>query len=325
MNESPYWSLDQAVREPPRGVLARLAAGMWRQTSRSRICPPTLRLDGQLALVTGGNAGIGLGICRGLLRRGADVVLLSRNESKAAEACARLRAESEAWGDASGTVDAVRVDLGDLAAVREGARRLASQLRDRRADLLVCNAGVWPLRHSTSSQGHELAFATNVLGHFALLRHTLATTLTDAARIVMLTGDIYVLAGDCGPDYPYQTPLGGMLAYCRSKLGNLWLAQQLQERHPQLHVVSVHPGVVASGLGGTGGALGTWIRRRTLIDADRGAQSSLYAAVEPRVPRGSYLHNTFGRVDLARADAARDSARAARLWAQCESLCEGFD
>jgi NADPH:quinone reductase-like Zn-dependent oxidoreductase len=81
--------------------LRRLAAATWRQNARSLRCPATPRLDGKRALVTGGNAGIGLAISRGLVARGAEVVSASRSAAKA---------------------DGVTLDLSDLRSVREAGR-----------------------------------------------------------------------------------------------------------------------------------------------------------------------------------------------------------
>jgi NAD(P)-dependent dehydrogenase (short-subunit alcohol dehydrogenase family) len=290
---------------------------MWRQEARSLVCPKTPRLDGQRALVTGGNEGIGLGTCRGLLERGARVVMASRSEDKAERACAQLRDELGAEVPAS----FLPLDLSDLSRVREAALRLATQLGGDRLDVLICNAGLWPRRHGVSPQGHELAFATNVLGHFLLLRYLVGRHLAADARVVIVTGDIYILANDCTPDYHYQTPYGGMLAYCRSKLGNLWLARELQRRHPELHVRVAHPGVVATSLGGERKGLVEAFSRRTMIDGVLGAQTTLYCVTQPDLPDGAYVHNVRGITKLADDDPASDGSRAAELWEQCETLC----
>ena len=299
------------LRDAPRSSGARLLASTWRQAGRSLVCPGAPRLDGRRVLVTGGSEGVGLGTCRGLLARGAEVVMASRSPAKGEAACAQLREGSGA--DARVAFEAL--DLSDLDRVRAFAAGL-----DGRFDAVVCNAGLWPRRHGLSPQGHELAFATNVLGHFLLLRWLAHDRLAEAARVVVVTGDIYVLAGDCMPDFSYRTPLGGMLAYCRSKLGNLWLAAELARRQPGLGVCAVHPGVVATSLGGRAGVL----RRRFLLDADRGAQATLFAVSQPELPASGYLHNVLGAVRLPAGDPAADAAAAARAWQQWERLCEGW-
>ena len=136
----------------------------------------------------------------------------------------------------------------------------------------------------------------------------------------MVTGDIYVLQSACTPDYVWQGPLGGMRAYCRSKLGILWVAGELQRRFPALTVHCAHPGVVATNLGGSGSALGRRVRRRLLIDAEHGAQTPLLCATQPGLAKGGYYHNTQGMVRLPAGDPALDAASAARLWDLCEEL-----
>jgi NAD(P)-dependent dehydrogenase (short-subunit alcohol dehydrogenase family) len=74
----------------------RISAPMWGQNERSLRCPDTPRLLGKRALVSGGNAGIGLATCRGLAARGAEVVIAARNPAKARAACESLQRDAEA-------------------------------------------------------------------------------------------------------------------------------------------------------------------------------------------------------------------------------------
>ena len=54
----------------------------------------TFDLSGKVAIITGGNGGIGLGIAMGLGRAGADIVVAARNRTKAEDAVGQLRS----WG-----------------------------------------------------------------------------------------------------------------------------------------------------------------------------------------------------------------------------------
>jgi hypothetical protein len=111
-----------------------------------------------------------------------------------------------------------------------------------------------------------------------------------------------------------------MQAYCRSKLGNLWIAAELARRCPELEVRTVHPGVVATNLGGgSGGAVG-WLKRQIMIGPEQGAQMPLVCATQPGLDSGGYWHNVHGRMRLAPEDPARDAAAAAKLWDTCEAL-----
>ncbi|HVY49825.1 MAG TPA: SDR family NAD(P)-dependent oxidoreductase [Minicystis sp.] len=277
-------------------------------------CPESPRLDGKLAVVTGGNAGVGIEIARGLARRGAEVIVAARTASTAAAACERIARET----DAKATHAAL--DLSDLESVVGASQRIREIAGGRPVDVLVANAGVWPREYATSKQGHEIAFATNTLGHHLLVRRMLEDGLLRATRVVVLTGDIYVRVRDCTSDFRYEGSSGGALAYCRSKLGNLWFAAELQRRHPELFVVSVHPGVIDSGLTGKAEGLEAAMKKRFLLDVEGGAQTPLFCATQPGLERGGYYHNTLGRVRLPRGDAAADEAKAKALWARLEEL-----
>jgi NAD(P)-dependent dehydrogenase (short-subunit alcohol dehydrogenase family) len=279
-------------------------------------CPDTPRLDGWLAVVTGATGGIGLEIARGLVRRGAELILPCRSLVKGRRVAEQLRAEA-----ASGArIDLVEADLEDLESVRRSAEDIARVAAGRGVRLLVENAGIWPRRYARTRQGHEIAFGVNVLAHFVLRRELAASSLLETARIVILTGDIYILASACTPDFRWRGAIGGMRAYCRSKLGNLWMAAELVRRSPALEVRVVHPGVVATNLGGDAGALGNWLKRRFMILPEEGAQMPLICATQPGLENGGYWHNVHGRMQLALDDPARAGAAAERLWEICEGL-----
>jgi NAD(P)-dependent dehydrogenase (short-subunit alcohol dehydrogenase family) len=141
-----------------------------------------------------------------------------------------------------------------------------------------------------------------------------------AGRVVVLTGDIYVLAAACTPDHLWRGRLGGMRAYCRSKLGNLWISRELTRRFPALSVHVVHPGVVATSLGGKVGPLADRLKRLIMIPPELGAQMPLVCATQEGLENGGYYHNTVGLVRLPGDDPARDEGAAARLFEVCESL-----
>lgn len=299
-----------------RSRTRRMLGSMLGQARRTLRCPDGPRLDGKLAVVTGATGGIGLEIARGLAKRGAGLVVPCRNPAKGARVLERLRSE------AGVEVPLHRVDLEmeDLESVRECAGAIEGIAAGRSVDLLVENAGIWPQRYRRTRQGHEIAFGVNVLAHFVLRQELQRSGLLQHGRVVMVTGDIYILQSDCTPDYTWRGPLGGLRAYCRSKLGNLWIAGELQRRFSDLRVSSAHPGVVATNLGGDAGELGNRLKKLLMIAPELGAQTPLLCATQDGLERGAYYHNTWGLVRLAAADPARDTRAAARFWDLCESL-----
>jgi NAD(P)-dependent dehydrogenase (short-subunit alcohol dehydrogenase family) len=195
-------------------------------------------MRGDVALVTGGNSGIGFECARSLARAGWHVAIASRDRSASAAAVARIARESGA--DAASELG---LDLGSFASVRQLAREIEATKLPIRA--LVCNAGLQATSLRRTEAGHELTFGVNHLGHF-LLANLLLERLRAAgnARIVVVAsgvhdpamktgmpkaaiGDLATLAATGGP-----TPdrFDGRLAYVNSKLCNLWFAYELGRR-----------------------------------------------------------------------------------------------
>jgi NAD(P)-dependent dehydrogenase (short-subunit alcohol dehydrogenase family) len=124
---------------------------------------PTIRLDGKVALVTGGNRGLGREMALGLAQAGADVVVASRHEDACAAIAAELRDQCGVravglglhvgrWQTLEPFVDRVFAELGSL-------------------DVLVNNAGMSPLYDSVESVTEELfdkVLAVNLKGPFRL-------------------------------------------------------------------------------------------------------------------------------------------------------------
>src|SRR5260370_864807 len=117
---------------------------------------------GTLAVVTGANSGIGFGVSQRLAAAGAMVILAVRNTDKGNQAAQAMRAASP---DAQVVVE--QLDLPSLASIEAFADRLLT--RDQPINTFINNAGIMtpPTRHLTTD-GLELQFGTNCLGHFAL-------------------------------------------------------------------------------------------------------------------------------------------------------------
>ena len=301
----------------PKGKYSRVLNCIWNQSGTTQICPESPRLDGRLALVTGGTGGIGAEIVKGLSERGAEVIVAARGNDDTDDT---LRSWSE---QTNGRISFLPLDLGRLASVVQATINFERQWHGRRLDIVCANAGISPDRHSLSEDGFEMAFAVNCLGHHLLIRRLVARALlNDRARIVGTTGDIYVLAQDCSPDFSYKGH--GLQAYSRSKLGNLWQFRELAERYPDLDVIAIHPGVVATGLEGPVNGVGGIVKRMMMLSPRLGAQASLIAATLGELNSGAYFHNKHGRMLLGPDDAVSSSQKSRAFWETLEQICHPF-
>ncbi|MCB1325707.1 MAG: SDR family NAD(P)-dependent oxidoreductase [Spirochaetales bacterium] len=300
----------------PSSTVARLKLCLTNQARRNIQCPHDNQIGAKLALVTGATSGIGREIASGLLERGIGTILAGRSPEK----LEAVRQEFCERGIEKSLIRTVAFDLSDLESVAAGVTAIEQMIGSQNIEVLLENAGVWPRRYSETQQGFEIAVGTNVLGHFAL-RSGLerAGLLATAARIVILTGDIYASARECTLHYRYRGPLGGMRAYSRSKLGNIWIARELQRHRPEYTVVAVHPGVVATNLGGSG-RVGRKLKSLLMIPPVAGSQMPLYCATRTDIVKGGYYLNTRGLCRFPPDDPAIDEWQSLRFWHEVESI-----
>jgi NAD(P)-dependent dehydrogenase (short-subunit alcohol dehydrogenase family) len=250
-------------------------------------------LGGRVAVVTGANSGLGYVTARELARRGAQVVLACRSERRGAAAADRIVAEVP-----GARAECARLDLGDLASVREFAEALPYE----RLDLLVNNAGVMALPYGTTADGFETQFGVNHLGHFALTGLLLPVLLaTPGARVVTVSSMMHALANIDPADLNSERRYRRWTAYARSKTANLLftheLARRLRAAGADVVAAAAHPGYAATNLQTAGPrAEGRRVAERLMTagnrvfaqSAEAGALPTLYAATAPGVRPDSF-------------------------------------
>ena len=294
-------------------------------------------LSGKRAVLTGGSDGIGLRIATKLAASGAEVVLPVRNRTKGAAAIARIT-QQVPGADAS-----LRdLDLSSLDSVRDVGEELLAE--GRPIDFLINNAGVMtPPERQTTSDGFELQFGSNHLGHFALVAHLLPLLRAGSARV---TSQISIAANRGAinwSDLNWERDYDGMKAYSQSKIAFGLFGLELDRRsHAEGWGITsnlAHPGVAPTNLlsarselgrsEDTGGRriIGALSRRGILLGTpESAAVPALYAAASPDAG-GRRLYGPRGLGHLGGGPGAqplysrlRHPEQAGRIWAISEEL-----
>lgn len=280
--------------------------------------------SGRVVIVTGSNSGIGYEGARALASKGATVVIACRNEQRAAKAASMIGETKP-----SGLTEAMALDLSDLSSVR----RFADAFRKNfdRLDVLINNAGVMMPPQSETSDGFELQFGVNHLGHFALSGLLLdMLRRTAGSRVVTVSSGAHRFGVIDFDDLNWKRRrYKRMAAYGQSKLANLLFTLELHRRlvasSTDAKAVSSHPGWTRTGLQ-RHSALFRWFGPVFGMRSWQGALPSLYAATADDVDGGGYygpdgwLQMRGYPTAVSSADAARDTQTARRLWEVSESL-----
>jgi len=281
-----------------------------------------------LALVTGGYSGIGLETTRALSLAGAEVVVPARRPTVASAALAGIERVS---------VD--ELDLADLDSVRGFAERFVAS--GRSIDIVMNNAGIIAAAQARVGPGWDEQFATNHLGHFALVNR-LWPAVAAGARVVSVSSRGHFYSDIRWDDLWFDRGYEKWAAYGQGKTANILFAVQLDRlaRDRGVRAFSLHPGRILTNLV-------RHLDRQELIDRglfvfddsgqltspvktpEQGAATQVWAATSPQLAGlGGVYCEDCDVAEPAPADGTRvgvrdyavDPVQAARLWALSAEL-----
>ena len=227
-------------------------------------------MERRVAVVTGGNRGIGLEICRQLSQNGIEVILTARNTTKGQQAVEALNAQGS-------TIHFIPLDVIEQGSVRRLVKRLADEYG--RTDILVNNAGIYIDR---SIPGMEI--------DLSIVRQTMETNFYGPLRLSQMCiplmrrhkyGRIVNISSQMGA---LSNMGSGALAYRISKTAlnamTLVLANEL--RGSNIAVNTVDPGWVNTDMGGPSAPR----------SVSQGADTAVWLATQPDGgPSGGYFRD----------------------------------
>lgn len=197
------------------------------------------RLDGKVAIVTGGYSGLGLETTRALAAAGAIVVVPARTLDKAQKALVDIA-----------NVEQAALDLADPRSIDAFASGFLS--RTKKLDILINNAAIMASPLMRDARGYEAQFATNHLGHFQLTaRLWPALKAAGGARVVSLSSIGHRISPPDLEDPNFErTEYNKWVAYGRAKSANALFAVGLDKRGQRhgVRAFAVHPGGIMTDL-----------------------------------------------------------------------------
>ena len=296
-----------------------------------------INLEEKTVVITGGYSGIGLETSRALVNAGANVIAPARRKDIASK-------------ELDGIIDKdniVEMNLADPNSVQQFVDDFTSSAES--LDILINNAGVMACPEMRTSQGWELQFAVNQIGHFVLTKGLLPLMQkADGARLVALSSTGHKISGIRWDDIHFKSSdYDKWAAYGQSKTAGSLLAVEVDKRMKDsgIRAFGVHPGGIMTPLQRhleteEMVALG-WMNEdgeptervaKMFKSPSQGASTSLWAATCPLLDEigGVYCEDcdVAKRQDdsdknarfIGVADWAVDSEEASRLWDETEKM-----
>ncbi|KAH8800583.1 NAD(P)-binding protein [Flagelloscypha sp. PMI_526] len=290
-------------------------------------------LTGKVFIVTGANTGIGYETVKSLLKKNARVYAAARSPTKGRDAIQRLKEET------GNEAIFLHLDLGDLNSVKRAAEEFKQ--KESQLHVLINNAGVMtPPKDQFTTQGWDLQFGTNVIGHFLLIKFLLPTLLATAqsspsgtVRIVNTSSSAqywyHDIPFDVLKDGKARNKLCPEQLYGVSKRGNIVVSSELARRYGGdrggIISTSLNPGAIATDL--QRHMSSPFVQRMSKYIAhppSLGAITQLWAATseEGKALNGKFL-KPWARIGKA-APGCEDPEMGTRLWDFLEEAVKDY-
>ena len=255
-----------------------------------------INLSGKTAIVTGGYSGIGIETTRALSEAGANVIIPARRTEEAMVALDGIIPKDHIF----------EMDLSDLDSIKRFTDLVKNNLS---LSILINNAGIMACPESKTSNGWDLQFAVNHIGHF-VLTHELIDSMdqSSGARIINLSSTAHKFSGICWDDIHFLNSYDKWVSYGQSKTATSLFSIELDRRLKDKNIRSfaVHPGgiftplqrhlqqeeMVAMGWLNADGSLSE-LAKAGFKSSTQGASTSLWAATSSQLDNkgGLYCEN----------------------------------
>jgi NAD(P)-dependent dehydrogenase (short-subunit alcohol dehydrogenase family) len=274
-------------------------------------------------MVTGGNRGIGYATAAALAKRGAHVIITSRDLKRGEEAATQVRTAVP-----GASIEVMSLDLASLQNIRSFAGAFLALNKPLHA--LINNAGAVGLGKQIqfTQDGFELEFGINHIGHF-LLTKLLMPALKQAApaRVITVSSIRHIPGkGNKGAQFDFDNLKGEKsfdprIFYNNTKLANVWFTHELQRRHGRDGIVAIAacPGFVPQTIGATKTGISSFFYNRLLMlipaarTADVSGEELAVLALDPQYEHAGGRFYVDG-AEARSSEESYDDAKALRLW-----------
>ena len=242
-------------------------------------------MNGKVAVITGGNSGLGLETAKFLDSKGVEVIIAIRNKEKGEKIIKNFNLKN--------TI-AMELNLASFDSIKRFSQQFKKEYKQ--FDYLINNAGVMMTEELKTEDGHELQFGTNHLGHFLLTKELLSSLEKNSESRVIVLSSLAHRWGKKRINFKNINLTGEydkINAYSQSKLSNLIFAMELNERltakNSNIKVIACHPGFSKTNLQRELNIVTKFFTNLLSQESDLGVLPSLRAITDKTLKGGEYL------------------------------------
>ncbi|KAF9115490.1 hypothetical protein BGX27_007619 [Mortierella sp. AM989] len=304
----------QLIKQNDLVAQSKIRRQFWIEQAKASIAPGQTRI----AIVTGGNTGLGFETAKALVEAGYTTIIACRSVGKGQEAIDKIEEQTGIKGKAL----VLSLDLSALESVKAFAREFKA-LGYSHVDVLVNNAGMMDIPFALTKEGYEMQFGVNHLGHYVLTLELLPLlNKAPQGRIVVLSSGAMYSSSDIRYDL-LQSPKGysRLGHYSYSKLANLLFTKALDRRlkraNSKVTVNACHPGACSTELFRHNPVMNTFMVPMRIVCRSPliGAMSSIYLALAQGLENtsGEYF---FDQIPRTPSPVALSEESQEKLWAK---------
>ncbi|XP_047505741.1 retinol dehydrogenase 11-like [Pieris napi] len=286
--------------------------------TKAGICVCQTRLDGKIAIVTGGNSGIGFETAKDLAKRGAKVIIADvQNSDKTVDEIVKATGNTE--------IEYAKLNLASFASIKTFTDDIKK--RYDRIDILVNNAGIGAINKHLTEDGINMVMQINYFGPFLLtLRLLDKLAASKSSRIVIVASAAHYYAKFDIDDIIGAKETSFSMLYANSKLCNVLWMKALSKRLPKnVTANSVHPGIVKTKI------FDNFLLSSVILfvidiffkSSEQGAQTSIHLCASNKLEGSSGNHYADCKIKTI-SRIARDEEFVEKVWTTTTGLVEKY-
>lgn len=199
----------------------------------------TKSLKGKTVAITGSTGGLGRHVSEFLVKLGADLILLNRNEvasNKQKEELLKLNNDA--------FVQFVKLDMVDFKSVKEACEKL----KDQKIDILILNAGAYSLPREKTKEGFDNVFQINFVSPYYIVKTLLANLREQKAKVVVVGSIAHKYSKIDEKDIDFSSVKAPRKVYGNAKRFLMFSLTKLLSGEENLSLSIVHPGITPTNI-----------------------------------------------------------------------------